>query len=893
MATHQNRNRLLLATVGLVAVGAILAGVVIQSRSETNDQAAEPVTWTTSPSGSTTPSTAPTTPSVQSNGSIPPEQVVVQPEVQVTIDAGDIAPVILKLAVTPVGTDEERIEQVRAARNELLAQLPAGSWTGTDNVGTLPYIALSLDAAGFEATRNSGVVSMINDDEQLFVSASSLEPSSTVSPSSINSTATMGATAAWAAGWKGAGSTVAVIDTGVQTDHPYLMRGSKKKTIAEACFMVVGFSCPSGEVMTPTSDPILDAAKPCSGTAGCEHGTHVAGIAVGGNGSSIPSGIAPEANLIAINVFHEYRAGTVPKISAQMSSINDALSWLYNKRGLFPGLTSVNMSLGGSTKYTNYCDSSNSSTKAFIDLLLTVGITTVIASGNYGWTNGVSAPGCISSAVTVGAVDGVPDATTHYSNDGPQVDLMAPGSNITSSILGSQMGSLSGTSMATPAVAGAFAVLKLATPALTLARLRSTGYVVNASCYLVPSVRLYDAISDTVPSSRAVTYNPVCPARLSDTRPQNADGQTVDGQQVGKGKLGGGRVSVIPIAGRGGVPQTGAGAVALNVTVINPSVGGYLTVYPSGSPLPNASNINFVAGAIVPNMVIAKLGTDGSIAVFNSQGSVDVAIDVVGWFPISAGYGPLAPARIVETRSVPGYTTIDGQLQGIGAIGAGQTLSVPVAGRGSVPSGVSAVALNVTAVDAGAESYLTVFPGGASKPNASNLNVLGGQTIANMVIAKVGADGSISIYNNSGFVNVVVDVMGWFSSTSQMTSLSPARLVESRGGLTTIDGRQQNIGPIGSRGTLSFEVAGRGGVPATGARAVVLNVTVVSSTGSGYLTAFASGSVASGASNLNFVPGQIVPNMVIAELGPDGKVSLFNSAGLTPVAVDVVGWFSS
>ena len=160
MATHQNRNRLLLATVGLVVVGAILAGVVIQSRPETNDQAAESVTSTTSLSGSTTPSMAPTTPSVSSNGPIPPEQVTVQPEVQVTIDAGDIAPVILKLAVTPVGTDEERIEQVRAARNELLAQLPAGSWTGTDNVGTLPYIALSLDAAGFEATRNSGVVSM-------------------------------------------------------------------------------------------------------------------------------------------------------------------------------------------------------------------------------------------------------------------------------------------------------------------------------------------------------------------------------------------------------------------------------------------------------------------------------------------------------------------------------------------------------------------------------------------------------------------------------------------------------------------------------------------------------------------------------------------------------------
>ena len=508
MATHQNRNRLLLATVGLVVVGAILAGVVIQSRPETNDQAAEPVTSTTSLSGSTTPSMAPTTPSVSSNGPIPPEQVTVQPEVQVTIDAGDIAPVILKLAVTPVGTDEERIEQVRAARNELLAQLPAGSWTGTDNVGTLPYIALSLDAAGFEATRNSGVVSMINDDEQLFVSASSLEPSSTVSPSSINSTATMGATAAWAAGWKGAGSTVAVIDTGVQTDHPYLMRGSTKKTIAEACFTIVGSSCPSGAEMTPNSDPIPGAAEPCSSVViSCSHGTHVAGIAVGGDGSSVPSGVAPDANLIAINVFHEYTDGMIPKISSATSSINDALSWLYNKRGLFPGLTSVNMSLGGSTKYMKDCDSSNSSTKAFIDQLLTVGITTVIASGNDGWANGVSAPGCISTAVTVGAVDGVPDASTPYSNDGPQVDLMAPGSNITSSILGSQMGLLSGTSMATPAVAGALAVLRQSTPASTLARLRASGELVNASTYSIPSVRL-DAATSIYPGP-VLTVNAV------------------------------------------------------------------------------------------------------------------------------------------------------------------------------------------------------------------------------------------------------------------------------------------------------------------------------------------------------------------------------------------------
>jgi len=874
----------LLATLGVLVVVVVLWGVLaVPSSTNGTDQSASPVETNASSAAPSVPVsstvTSSSTPAAVTN-------VNVQPEVQQALDAGDVAPVILKLDVALTGDDDQRVSQVRSARDRLLAELPAGSWSQVKDVGTLPYLALSLDSAGVEATRQSGQVQAIGYDDQTWAPIAETKSPSSIAPSSINSTATMGAVSAWAAGWKGAGATVAVIDTGVETSHPYLMRNGSPKTIAEACFAVAGLNrtsmCPNSASMLTTDAPVVGSAQPCPSTvAGCTHGTHVAGIAVGGDGVAIPSGVAPEANLIAINVFSYTSTGT----SASTSDINNALQWLYYNRARFPGLTAVNMSIGDSSKRLGYCDTD--STKFYIDQLLSVGIATVVAAGNNGWTNGVSSPGCISTAITVGAVDGVPDLSTSYSNDGPQVDLMAPGSSITSSILGGQMGAMSGTSMATPAVTGAFAVLHLATPALTLERLRATGYVVNASGYSIPSVRL----SYAVPSTGSSTFNLVSPVRLSDTRAQVAGGATVDSQQVGKGKLGGGGVGVIPIAGRGGVPQTGAGAVALNVTVVSPSVGGYLTVYPSGSPRPNASNINFVAGATVPNMVIAKLGADGSIAVFNSEGWVDVAIDVVGWFPVSAGYGPLDPARIVETRSVPGYTTIDGQLQGIGAIGAGQTLSVLAAGRGSVPStGVSAVALNVTAVEAGAESYLTVFPGGTAKPNASNLNFLGGQTIANMVIAKVGADGTISIYNNSGSVNVVVDVLGWFGSTSQLTSLSPARLVESRA-FTTIDGRQQGIGPIGSGRTLSFEVAGRGGVPTTGARAVVLNVTVVSSTGSGYLTAFASGSLASGASNLNFVPGQIVPNLVIAELGPDGKVSLFNSNGLTPVVVDVVGWF--
>jgi len=1003
----RTRNRLL-AVLGLLTVAAVLWGVVsVVDRGLSVRQS----TLSTGSSGSSTsdPARSPVAPDP-----IAPDQVKVLPEVQENIDSGQDAPVILKLNITPTGTDDERIDQVRAARDAFLTKLPSGSWSQAKDVGTLPYVALTLDLAGLEATRQSGQVEVVSDDDQTWYPLATTESQSSVLPSSIGSTTTMGALPAWAAGWRGAGSTVAVIDTGVETSHPYLMRDGSPKTIAEACFAKASGSrqstCPNGTSMLTTDAPVVGSAQPCPSTvAGCAHGTHVSGIAVGGDGVSIPSGVAPDASLIAINVFSYTSSGP----SAATSDINNALQWLYYNRDRFPGLTSVNMSLGDSSQNTEYCDTYNS-TKPYIDQLLSAGVVTVVASGNNGWANAVSSPGCISTVVTVGAVDGVPDATTNYSNDGPQVDLMTPGSNITSSVMGGQLGVMSGTSMATPAVAGAFAALRQATPALTLARLRESGYVVNASGYLIPSVRLNNAASiypgpvqsvtvttdsgqatvqwqaplvsgssavsrysvrsttdgatcttvtlnctifglstgsaysfviraesvtgfgastetswttivsavatttttttstttsptttSTLPSTTTTSppvtvepvtpdsYNAVAPARIFDTRAPNNGGRTVDGREAGQGKVGAKAVAVVSVAGRAGIPLTGAGAVALNVTVVNPTVAGYITVYPSGSNRPgNVSNLNFLPGATVPNMVIAKLGSNGSVSIFNANGSVDVLVDVVGWFPSAGGYEPLTPARIVETRAGNGFTTTDGRLQGGGAIGTRATLSIPVLGRGGVPgSGVSAVALNVTAVNASAESCLTVFPGRTIAPNASNLNFNAGQTIANSVIAAVGTDGTVSILNNNGLTDVVVDVVGWFGSTSQLTSLNPARLVDSRS-LPTIDGLQQNIGPIRTQGTLRVAVAGRGGVPASGVRAVALNITVVSPTAAGYLTAFPSGGAIPGASNLNFVSGQTVPNMVIAQLGSDGKVSLLNSNGLTPVVVDIVGWFS-
>ena len=157
----------------------------------------------------------------------------------------------------------------------------------------------------------------------------------------------------------------------------------------------------------------------------------------------------------------------------------------------------------------------------------------------------------------------------------------------------------------------------------------------------------------------------------------------------------------IPILGRAGVPDTGVGAVSLNVTATRPTEGGYLTVYPTGETRPLASNLNFRPGQTVANAVIARVGADGSITVYNRTGSTHVFVDISGWFPDTDSFTAMSPARIAETRTGSNDLTIDGLVEGGGAIGPGQSLRIPILGRAGVPdTGVGAVSLNVTATPA-------------------------------------------------------------------------------------------------------------------------------------------------------------------------------------------------
>ncbi len=381
------------------------------------------------------------------------------------------------------------------------------------------------------------------------------------------------------------------------------------------------------------------------------------------------------------------------------------------------------------------------------------------------------------------------------------------------------------------------------------------------------------------------SYVGLTPARLVDTRPA----ATVDGRFSGIGRVGTQGMVKFPVLGRGGVPTTGAGSVVLNVTAIGPTAESYLTVWPAGATRPTASNLNYVAGQTFPNMVIVPLGANGEISMFNAAGIVDVAVDVLGYFPATSTFVGLVPKRLMDTRV--GGATVDQLFQMRTPLGANGIVSVTVAGRGGVlPAGGGSVALNVTAVGPSTESYMTVWPTGQPMPTASNLNYRAGQTIPNMVIVPLGANGKVSLFNAAGTVDVLVDVLGFFPEDPGFTGLAPARLMDTRGG-ATIDDSFRGTGPVGEATWVDVVVLGRGGVPLLGVGSVALNVTAVGPTAESYMTVWPAGRSMPTASNLNYVAGDVFPNMVIVPVDASGRISLYNAVGSTHVLVDVLGWF--
>ena len=377
-----------------------------------------------------------------------------------------------------------------------------------------------------------------------------------------------------------------------------------------------------------------------------------------------------------------------------------------------------------------------------------------------------------------------------------------------------------------------------------------------------------NAVGTSAPSNTVTVamvgglFQPSTPLRVLDTR----DGTGVAASRTGPMAGGETRTLTIP-----NLPP-GTTAVALNLTATRPTKAGWLTVFPFGTNRPYASALNFKAGDTVANQVNVGVDSAGRVSIFNVDGNVEVIADLAGYYVPAAGSGLVAaaPSRILDTRT------------GTGAVGPNGSLTLTVPG---LPLNATAVTLNVTATNPTAASYVTAYPSDQVRPIASNLNFSSNQTVANQVTVKVGAGGQVTLYNAAGNVDLIADLAGYYApgAGAGLLPVTPSRILDTRDGT----GTNNVVKPVGPQETITLTVPG---APAN-ASAVTFNATATNPTSGGWLSVFPNVLATPPTSNLNFVTGQAVANLVTAPLGAQGTVRFYNASGSVDVIADLAGYF--
>lgn len=395
------------------------------------------------------------------------------------------------------------------------------------------------------------------------------------------------------------------------------------------------------------------------------------------------------------------------------------------------------------------------------------------------------------------------------------------------------------------------------------------------------------------------TYHPVGPTRILDTRNGTGTGGHV-------AKLTGGHSLSLKVAGAGGLPTVGVGAVALNVTVVNETAAhGFLTVYPSGAALPTTSNINYVKGWTGANFVTVTVPSSGIIDFYDNVGSLDVVADVAGWYANTAStaaagdqFVEVAPQRLLDTRSL-GTSPLN-------PVGPGTEVFQPVDYSGTEPnSHVKALAVTITAVDEGAGGHLTAWSGTNpnSPPTTSTLNFTAGVITPNLAIVPVAPCPSnicpaasaglpaIAVQNvSSKSVQIIIDIWGYFDDGTYAQGLrykpraAPLRIVDTRIG--------QGTTKLGAQTTHVVTA------PSTVADAdtimLVSNATVIEPTAATYVVFWPDDGLSKPvASNLNPRVGRNIATGVITGVGSTNAFNAYNNAGAINFAYDVSGTFEA
>ncbi len=399
-----------------------------------------------------------------------------------------------------------------AAQTTVLSQLAGTEARLTAAYDFIPFMALEVDAAALELLAGMSLVSAIEEDVP-------------APPSLSSSIPLIAADQAWQAGYTGAGQTVAILDTGVDNAHPAFTTGGNR-LVAEACYSTTSATygsislCPNQAAVSTAPGSADDCVDETAGynvaQRDCEHGTHVAGIAAGNDGQM--AGVAKEANIIAIQIYSLFTNRTWCGYSnCLLSFTSDQISGLervYELRETYD-IAAVNMSLGNG-RYTEICDAREYGRKAAIDKLREAGIVTIVAAGNNGYQDALSAPACISSAVSVGATDNQ-DKVASFSNRADFLDLFAPGTDIEAPIPGGTAVK-QGSSMAAPHVTGAWAIIRQAHPDASvnqiLAIMKQNGEPVSDAHGVASAPRLNVAQVVDANFSDNVSYQLYLPAVL-------------------------------------------------------------------------------------------------------------------------------------------------------------------------------------------------------------------------------------------------------------------------------------------------------------------------------------------------------------------------------------------
>lgn len=397
-------------------------------------------------------------------------------------------------------------------------------------------------------------------------------------------------------------------------------------------------------------------------------------------------------------------------------------------------------------------------------------------------------------------------------------------------------------------------------------------------------------------------FHPVGPNRILDTRNNigiagavtPGDGRNSDPNPVKR--LASKVNHEFQVTGMGGVPTSGVTSVLLNITATGASQGGIAQFFPKPTKVDNVfddqnsygshdpgSVIVWKAGEDVANLMIVPVGVGGKIRVDSYAGSnVHLLADVVGWFdagqPGQSGsrVSAITPTRLLDTRlGVGGPAT---------AFASGESRSLQVTSTAGIPADASAVIGTLTGVNPAGSSYVTTWPAGTPQQETSVLNVQPNAIRPNLVSVGVGNQGHWSIYNYSGPHDLLFDAVGYFhpSQGYLVTPVNATKVLDTPAGLGSA--RQ----PIGEGETREVSIAGVAGIPGD-VKAVFLNVSVSRTDAWSYLTVWGSGDRPV-ASNLNWTGGEAPTNLVLAPVGSDGKVRIYNAFGRADLVAQVVGY---